>query len=92
MTGDTRTTENIFYKENLRLQRLKNSIKPHFEACKVCGQEYCMEPMHNLEEEVLKEAQTDVNTSIQLNSHYLLKPQMWQEAICEDDKILVDYI
>ncbi|EZA57571.1 hypothetical protein DMN91_002910 [Ooceraea biroi] len=57
-------------------ERLKNSIKPHFEACKVCGQEYCMEPMHNLEEEVLKEAQTDVNTSIQLNSHYLLKPQM----------------
>ncbi|XP_029162586.1 sodium- and chloride-dependent GABA transporter ine isoform X2 [Nylanderia fulva] len=58
-------------------ERLKNSIKPHFEACKVCGQEYCMEPMHNLDEDdILKEAQTDVNTSIKLNSHYLLKPQM----------------
>ncbi|CAL1674397.1 unnamed protein product [Lasius platythorax] len=57
-------------------ERFKNSIKPHFEACKVCGQEYCMEPMHNLEEEILKEPQTDVNTSIKLNSHYLLKPQM----------------
>ncbi|XP_029663418.1 sodium- and chloride-dependent GABA transporter ine-like isoform X1 [Formica exsecta] len=57
-------------------ERLKNSIKPHFEACKVCGQEYCMEPMHNLEEDILKEPQTDMNTSIQLNSHYLLKPQM----------------
>lgn len=57
-------------------ERLKNSIKPHFEACKVCGQEYCMEPMHNLEEDILKEPQTDVDTSTKLNSHYLLKPQM----------------
>lgn len=73
-------------------QRLKNSIRPHFEACKVCGQEYCMEPMHNLEEEMHKELesdtrkeseidmhkepQIDMNTSIQLNSQYLLKPQM----------------
>ncbi|XP_067206847.1 sodium- and chloride-dependent GABA transporter ine isoform X2 [Linepithema humile] len=57
-------------------ERLKNSIKPHFEACKVCGQEYCMEPMHYLEEDMLKEPQADVNTPIQLNSHYLLKPQM----------------
>ncbi|XP_011138636.1 sodium- and chloride-dependent GABA transporter ine isoform X1 [Harpegnathos saltator] len=57
-------------------ERLKNSIKPHFEACKVCGQEYCIEPMHNLEEDVQKESQVDMNTSIPLNSHYLLKPQM----------------
>ncbi|XP_011707804.1 PREDICTED: sodium- and chloride-dependent GABA transporter ine [Wasmannia auropunctata] len=56
-------------------ERLKNSIKPHFEACKVCGQEYCMEPMHNLPEDMLKEPQTDVNTPIQLNSHYQMKPQ-----------------
>ncbi|XP_012526109.2 sodium- and chloride-dependent GABA transporter ine isoform X1 [Monomorium pharaonis] len=56
-------------------ERLKNSIKPHFEACKVCGQEYCMDSIHNLPEDMLKEPQTDVNTSIQLNSHYLLKPQ-----------------
>ncbi|XP_020283660.1 sodium- and chloride-dependent GABA transporter ine isoform X1 [Pseudomyrmex gracilis] len=58
-------------------ERLKNSIKPHFEACKVCGQEYCIEPMHNVQDDImLKEPETDVNTSVQLNSHYLLKPQM----------------
>ncbi|XP_032669815.1 sodium- and chloride-dependent GABA transporter ine isoform X2 [Odontomachus brunneus] len=57
-------------------ERLKNSIKPHFEACKVCGQEYCIEPLHNLEDDVQKEPQVDMNTSIPLNSHYLLKPQM----------------
>ncbi|KAG5330985.1 INE protein, partial [Acromyrmex heyeri] len=59
-------------------ERFKNSIKPHFEACKVCGQEYCMEPMHNLPEppeDMLKEPQTDVNTSIQLNSYNQMKPQ-----------------
>ncbi|XP_018302734.1 sodium- and chloride-dependent GABA transporter ine [Mycetomoellerius zeteki] len=56
-------------------ERFKNSIKPHFEACKVCGQEYCMEPMHNLPEDMLKEPQTDMNTSIQLNSYNQMKPQ-----------------
>ncbi|KAL6254416.1 hypothetical protein P5V15_014464 [Pogonomyrmex californicus] len=56
-------------------ERLKNSIKPHFEACKVCGQEYCVDPMHNLPENTLKESQTDVDTSIQLNSNYPMKPQ-----------------
>ncbi|XP_046826895.1 sodium- and chloride-dependent GABA transporter ine isoform X1 [Vespa crabro] len=57
-------------------EKLKNSIKPHFEACKLCGQEYCQEPMHNLEEETAKDPQQDMINPIQLNANYLLsKPQ-----------------
>ncbi|XP_076235987.1 solute carrier family 6 member inebriated [Calliopsis andreniformis] len=50
------------------IEKLRNSIKPHFEACKICGQEYCTEPMHNFEEEAIKEA----NRPIQLHTNILL--------------------
>ncbi|CAK9826613.1 Sodium- and chloride-dependent GABA transporter ine [Anthophora retusa] len=53
---------------NTFTEKLRNSIKPHFEACKVCGQEYCTEPMHNFEEEVIKEEQ-ETNNPPQLNTN-----------------------
>lgn len=51
---------------NTCAEKLRNSIKPHFEACKICGQEYCNESMHNFEEDMIKEQQ-DPNSPIQLS-------------------------
>ncbi|XP_078053532.1 solute carrier family 6 member inebriated isoform X1 [Augochlora pura] len=56
---------------NTCAEKLWNSIKPHFEACKICGQEYCTEPMHNFEEDMIKEQQ-DPNSPIQLTTNSLL--------------------
>ncbi|XP_015586336.1 sodium- and chloride-dependent GABA transporter ine isoform X3 [Cephus cinctus] len=52
-------------------QKLRNSIKPHFEACTSCGQEYCTEPMHNIDEELLKEPLQEMNNIVHMNSNYL---------------------
>ncbi|XP_066597207.1 sodium- and chloride-dependent GABA transporter ine isoform X2 [Prorops nasuta] len=64
---------------NTFTEKLRNSVRPHFEACKVCGQEYCTEPMHNFEDELLKDPQgQDLGSPcpMQLNAGYLLsKPQ-----------------
>ncbi|KZC07903.1 PREDICTED: sodium- and chloride-dependent GABA transporter ine-like [Dufourea novaeangliae] len=57
---------------NTCAEKFCNAIKPHFEACKICGQEYCTEPMHNFEEDVVKELPHDANSPIQLNTDCLL--------------------
>ncbi|CAL7933815.1 unnamed protein product [Xylocopa violacea] len=51
---------------NTCVEKLQSSIKPHFEACKICGQEYCIEPMHTFEDDPVKEQQ-DANNPTQLN-------------------------
>lgn len=51
-------------------EKLKSSLKPHFEACSICGQEYCSEPLHSFEEELLKEPIHEMNSLIQTNSNY----------------------
>nr|XP_003701849.2 PREDICTED: sodium- and chloride-dependent GABA transporter ine isoform X1 [Megachile rotundata] len=56
---------------NTCIEKLRNSVKPHFEACKICGQEYCTDPMHNFDEDLIKE-QPDANIPIQLNTNSLL--------------------
>ncbi|KAG7206515.1 hypothetical protein KM043_003860 [Ampulex compressa] len=58
-------------------EKFRNAIRPHFEACKVCGQEYCTEPMHNIEDDMLKDSPQDVAGQLPVNSSYLLaKPQI----------------
>ncbi|XP_012286549.1 sodium- and chloride-dependent GABA transporter ine isoform X2 [Orussus abietinus] len=58
-------------------EKLRNSIKPDFEACKICGQEYCTEPLHSMEEEMLKEPLQVINSPIQTNVNYLpSKPEI----------------
>ena len=51
-------------------QKIKNSVKPHFEACTICGQEYCTEPLHSFEEDLLKEPLQEMNSLIQANPNY----------------------
>ncbi|XP_012241910.1 sodium- and chloride-dependent GABA transporter ine isoform X1 [Bombus impatiens] len=51
---------------NTCAEKLRNSIKPHFEACKICGQEYCNESLHNFEDNMIKEQQ-DASSPIQLS-------------------------
>ncbi|XP_020706589.1 sodium- and chloride-dependent GABA transporter ine isoform X1 [Athalia rosae] len=53
------------------LQKLRNSIKPDFEACQTCGQEYCTEPLHSLDEDSIKEPLHELNNLIQQNSNCL---------------------
>ncbi|XP_054000868.1 sodium- and chloride-dependent GABA transporter ine-like isoform X1 [Hylaeus anthracinus] len=61
---------------NTCAEKLRNSIKPHFEACKICGQEYCTEPIHNYEDEAIKDLPHDTSSPMQLNTSILLpKPQ-----------------
>ncbi|XP_076677092.1 solute carrier family 6 member inebriated isoform X1 [Andrena cerasifolii] len=61
---------------NTCMEKLRNSIKPHFEACKICGQEYCTEPMHNFEEDIIKgAAQYNTNSPIQLHHTNILLPK-----------------
>ncbi|KAJ8667702.1 hypothetical protein QAD02_009365, partial [Eretmocerus hayati] len=51
-------------------QKLRNSIKPSFEACDVCGQEYCTEPSHSTDDDVLKEPLHEMNNVIQIVPSY----------------------
>ncbi|XP_033212100.1 sodium- and chloride-dependent GABA transporter ine isoform X2 [Belonocnema kinseyi] len=51
-------------------EKIKNSVKPHFEACTICGQEYCTEPLHSFEEDLLKEPLQEMNSLIQTNPNY----------------------
>ncbi|XP_023248599.1 sodium- and chloride-dependent GABA transporter ine-like isoform X2 [Copidosoma floridanum] len=51
-------------------EKLYNSIKPSFEACEVCGQEYCAEPTHSTEDELLKEPLHEMNNVIQVVPSY----------------------
>ncbi|XP_046475468.1 sodium- and chloride-dependent GABA transporter ine isoform X1 [Neodiprion pinetum] len=53
------------------LQRLRKSIKPDFEACRICGQEYCTEPLHTMDEDSGKEPLHELNSLIQQNSTYI---------------------
>lgn len=58
---------------NTYAEKLRNSIKPHFEACKVCGQEYCIEPLHSFEDDAIKDQQ-EANIQLNMNGS-LLKSQ-----------------
>ncbi|KAH0551230.1 hypothetical protein KQX54_000544 [Cotesia glomerata] len=45
-------------------EKLRNSIRSHFEACKVCRQEYCANPLHNLsdtDKEQIKQPLQEMN-------------------------------
>lgn len=57
------------------LQKLRNSIKPHFEACKLCGQEYCTEPLHTMDEDMVKEPLHEMNSLIQPHVINFLPPK-----------------
>ncbi|KAK0156818.1 hypothetical protein PV327_011594 [Microctonus hyperodae] len=48
-------------------EKLGNAIRPHFEACKMCRQEYCTEPLHNLDDNLVKEPLQEMNNLIQSN-------------------------
>ncbi|XP_057321913.1 sodium- and chloride-dependent GABA transporter ine-like [Microplitis mediator] len=48
-------------------EKLRNSIRSHFEACKVCRQEYCANPLHNLsdtDKEQIKQPLQEMNSLI----------------------------
>ncbi|KAL7307180.1 hypothetical protein TKK_0000904 [Trichogramma kaykai] len=47
-------------------QKLRYAIKPDFEACEVCGQEYCEEPSHSKDDDELKEPLHEMNNVIQI--------------------------
>ncbi|XP_046738199.1 sodium- and chloride-dependent GABA transporter ine-like isoform X2 [Diprion similis] len=53
------------------LQKLRKSIKPDFEACRICGQEYCTDPLHTMDEDSAKEPLHELNSLIQQNSTYI---------------------
>ncbi|XP_034946200.1 sodium- and chloride-dependent GABA transporter ine-like [Chelonus insularis] len=46
-------------------EKLRNSIRPSFEACKMCRQEYCTQPLHNIEDQVVKQPLQEMNSLIQ---------------------------
>ncbi|XP_043274241.1 sodium- and chloride-dependent GABA transporter ine [Venturia canescens] len=56
-------------------EKLRNSIKPHFEACKLCGQEYCTEPLHTEDEDMVKEPLPEMNSLIQPHAINFLPPK-----------------
>ncbi|CAD6206799.1 GSCOCG00010076001-RA-CDS [Cotesia congregata] len=48
-------------------EKLRNSIRSHFEACKICRQEYCANPLHNLsdtDKEQIKQPLQEMNSLI----------------------------
>ena len=59
----------------LCLQKLRNSVRSDFEACEICGQEYCSEPLHSTDDELLKEPLQEMNNFIQVVPEYSKKLQ-----------------
>ncbi|XP_063984488.1 sodium- and chloride-dependent GABA transporter ine [Diachasmimorpha longicaudata] len=59
-------------------EKLRNAVRPHFEACKLCGEEYCTDPLHSTDDEVLKEPLHELNSLIHPNQVNFIpvKPQL----------------